>query len=268
MAQATQINYTYLGQAPLDAKLAPLYTIDELSKINTDLLYEGAELIVLNINPEDDTDVSNIPTRFALKYNEKFEFIWKVKDILTVKTFADIKQFEPYLLEGTKIIVLSDINYNNQLTEYISGTETIVTDEGVEETVVVYKKVNNDGVITFNDLALKRLNNHEIGALIYLQDTIYSYTKEENEELITVYTDKLGDIPEDIFAATGYTENPTGFYVLQKIDGKEVLSQMIVNNEINSINIPIGGDDTYDLTQTGDNTGDLTQTGDETNVIQ
>lgn len=245
----TSQNYTYLGQAPLDAKLAPLYTIDELSKINTDNMYEGAELIVLNINTEDDTDFSNIPTRFISKYNEKIEFIWKVKDILTVKTFADIKQFEPYLLEGTKITVLSDEKNNNQLTEYISGTETIVTDEGVEETVVVYKKVNNDGVITYNNLALKRLNNHEIGALIYLQGTIYSYT---NEESITVYTDKLGDIPEDILAATGYTENPTGFYVLQKIDGKEVLSQMILKNEINSINIPIEGDDTGDLPQTGD----------------
>lgn len=252
-------NLYFTGKAPLDSKLTPLSTIAELSSaIKGPQRYPGLEVIVLN------SDSTNIPTRFILQ-NGISNKSWKIKDTLTVQYYKQIGPFEPYLLEGTKIIVLSDVNYNNQLTEYISGTETIVTDEGIEETVVVYKKVNNDGVITFNDLALKRLNNHEIGALIYLQETIYSYTKEENEELITVYTDKLGDIPEDIFAATGYTENPTGFYVLQKIDGKEVLSQMIVNNEINSINIPIGGDDTGDLPQTGNDTGDSTQAGDEAN---
>ena len=234
MANITS-NFYYLNQGPLDAKLQPLLTLDELSKIQTDYLYEGAELIVLNINTEDENDVSNIPTRFALKYNENFEFIWKVKDILTVKTNAELEPFKPYLSEGTKITVLSDETNNGQLTEYISGTKTIVTD-GVEETVVDFKKVNNDGVITSNELALKRLNKHEIGTLIYLQDTIYSYT---NEELITVYTDKL----EEAQDKSDFTEIPTGFYIFQLVEGKEVLSQMIVNNTINSINIPIIGDD-------------------------
>lgn len=234
MANITS-NFYYLEQAPLDAKLQPLLTLDELSKINTDYLYEGAELIVLNINTEDENDSSNIPTRFAVKYNENFEFIFKVKDILTVKTNAELEPFKPYLLEGTKITVLSDETNNGQLTEYISGTKTVVTD-GVEETVVDFKKVNNDGVITSNELALKRLNHHEMGALIYLQDTIYSYT---NEESITVYTDKL----EEAQDKSDFTEIPTGFYIFQLVEGKEVLSQMIVNNTINSINIPIIGDD-------------------------
>lgn len=234
MANITS-NFYYLEQAPLDAKLQPLLTLDELSKINTDYLYEGAELIVLNINTEDENDSSNIPTRFAVKYNENFEFIFKVKDILTVKTNAELEPFKPYLLEGTKITVLSDETNKGQLTEYISGTKKIVTD-GVEETVVDFKKVNNDGVITSNELALKRLNHHEMGALIYLQDTIYSYT---NEESITVYTDKL----EEAQDKSDFTEIPTGFYIFQLVEGKEVLSQMIVNNTINSINIPIIGDD-------------------------
>lgn len=234
MANITS-NFYYLNQGPLDAKLQPLLTLDELSKIQTDYLYEGIELIVLNINTEDENDVSNIPTRFALKYNENFEFIWKVKDVLTVKTNAELEPFKPYLSEGTKITVLSDETNKGQLTEYISGTKKIVTD-GVEETVVDFKKVNNDGVITSNELALKRLNHHEMGALIYLQDTIYSYT---NEELITVYTDKL----EEAQDKSDFTEIPTGFYIFQLVEGKEVLSQMIVNNTINSINIPIIGDD-------------------------
>jgi hypothetical protein len=234
MANITS-NFYYLNQGPLDAKLQPLLTLDELSKIQTDYLYEGIELIVLNINTEDENDVSNIPTRFALKYNENFEFIWKVKDVLTVKTKTELEPFKPYLSEGTKITVLSDETNNGQLTEYISGTKKIVTD-GVEETVVDFKKVNNDGVITSNELALKRLNHHEMGALIYLQDTIYSYT---NEESITVYTDKL----EEAQDKSDFTEIPTGFYIFQLVEGKEVLSQMIVNNTINSINIPIIGDD-------------------------
>lgn len=75
-----------------------------------------------------------------------------------------------------------------------------------------------------------------MGALIYLQDTIYSYT---NEESITVYTDKL----EEAQDKSDFTEIPTGFYIFQLVEGKEVLSQMIVNNTINSINIPIIGDD-------------------------
>jgi hypothetical protein len=234
MANITS-NFYYLNQGPLDAKLQPLLTLDELSKIQTDYLYEGIELIVLNINTEDENDVSNIPTRFALKYNENFEFIWKVKDVLTVKTKTELEPFKPYLSEGTKITVLSDETNNGQLTEYISGTKTVVTD-GVEETVVDFKKVNNDGVITSNELALKRLNKHEIGTLIYLQDTIYSYT---NEESITVYTDKL----EEAQDKSDFIEIPTGFYIFQLVEGKEVLSQMIVNNTINSINIPIIGDD-------------------------
>lgn len=234
MANITS-NFYYLNQGPLDAKLQPLLTLDELSKIQTDYLYEGIELIVLNINTEDENDVSNIPTRFALKYNENFEFIWKVKDVLTVKTNAELEPFKPYLSEGTKITVLSDETNNGQLTEYISGTKKIVTD-GVEETVVDFKKVNNDGVITSIELALKRLNKHEIGTLIYLQDTIYSYT---NEESVTIYTDKL----EEAQDKSDFTEIPTGFYIFQLVEGKEVLSQMIVNNTINSINIPIIGDD-------------------------
>ena len=49
-----------------------------------------------------------------------------------------------------------------QLTEYISGTKTVVTD-GVEETVVDFKKVNNDGVITSNELALKKIKSPRNG---------------------------------------------------------------------------------------------------------
>lgn len=251
----------YLNKsAPLDYRHTRISNIEELNNINKEQkIYLGLEI------PFIDSSSKMLLCKFISNGNPRQGLNgWKIKDTLTVKTNAELEPFKPYLSEGTKITVLSDETNNGQLTEYISGTKKIVTD-GVEETVVDFKKVNNDGVITSNDLALKRLNNHEIGALIYLQGTIYSYT---NEESITVYTDKLGDIPEDILAATGYTENPTGFYVLQKIDEEEVLSQMIVKNEINSINIPIEGDDTYDLTQTVNDTGDSTQAGDEANVTQ
>ena len=174
-------NLYFTGKAPLDSKLTPLSTIAELSTaIKGPQRYPGLEIIVLNSNS------TNIPTRFILQ-NGKTNKTWRVKDTLTVNTNAELEPFKPYLSEGTKITVLSDETNKGQLTEYISGTKKIVTD-GVEETVVDFKKVNNDGVITSNELALKRLNHHEMGALIYLQDTIYSYT---NEESITVYTDKL-----------------------------------------------------------------------------
>jgi hypothetical protein len=222
-------NLYFTGKAPLDSKLTPLSTIAELSTaIKGPQRYLGLEIIVLN------SDSTNIPTRFILQ-NGISNKSWRVKDTLTVQSNAQIEPFKPYLSEGTKITVLSDETNNGQLTEYISGTKTIVTD-GVEETVVDFKKVNNDGVITSNELALKRLNKHEIGTLIYLQDTIYSYT---NEESITVYTDKL----EEAQDKSDFTEIPTGFYIFQLVEGKEVLSQMIVNNTINSINIPIIGDD-------------------------
>lgn len=222
-------NLYFTGKAPLDSKLTPLSTIAELSTaIKGPQRYLGLEIIVLN------SDSTNIPTRFILQ-NGISNKSWRVKDTLTVKTKTELEPFKPYLSEGTKITVLSDETNNGQLTEYISGTKTVVTD-GVEETVVDFKKVNNDGVITSNELALKRLNKHEIGTLIYLQDTIYSYT---NEESITVYTDKL----EEAQDKSDFTEIPTGFYIFQLVEGKEVLSQMIVNNTINSINIPIIGDD-------------------------
>ena len=222
-------NLYFTGKAPLDSKLTPLSTIAELSTaIKGPQRYPGLEVIVLNSNS------SNIPTRFILQ-NGISNKSWRVKDTLTVNTNAELEPFKPYLSEGTKITVLSDETNKGQLTEYISGTKKIVTD-GVEETVVDFKKVNNDGVITSNELALKSLNHHEMGALIYLQDTIYSYT---NEESITVYTDKL----EEAQDKSDFTEIPTGFYIFQLVEGKEVLSQMIVNNTINSINIPIIGDD-------------------------
>lgn len=222
-------NLYFTGKAPLDSKLTPLSTIAELSTaIKGPQRYLGLEIIVLN------SDSTNIPTRFILQ-NGISNKSWRVKDTLTVQSNAQIEPFKPYLSEGTKITVLSDETNNGQLTEYISGTKTVVTD-GVEETVVDFKKVNNDGVITSNELALKRLNKHEIGTLIYLQDTIYSYT---NEESITVYTDKL----EEAQDKSDFIEIPTGFYIFQLVEGKEVLSQMIVNNTINSINIPIIGDD-------------------------
>lgn len=222
-------NLYFTGKAPLDSKLTPLSTIAELSTaIKGPQRYPGLEIIVLN------SDSTNIPTRFILQ-NGISNKSWRVKDALTVQSNEQIEPFKPYLSEGTKITVLSDETNKGQLTEYISGTKTIVTD-GVEETVVNFKKVNNDGVITSNELALKRLNHHEMGALIYLQDTIYSYT---NEESITVYTDKL----EEAQDKSDFTEIPTGFYIFQLVEGKEVLSQMIVNNTINSINIPIIGDD-------------------------
>ena len=222
-------NLYFTGKAPLDSKLTPLSTIAELSTaIKGPQRYPGLEIIVLNSNS------TNIPTRFILQ-NGISNKSWRVKDTLTVNTNAELEPFKPYLSEGTKITVLSDETNKGQLTEYISGTKKIVTD-GVEETVVDFKKVNNDGVITSNELALKRLNHHEMGALIYLQDTIYSYT---NEESITVYTDKL----EEAQDKSDFTEIPTGFYIFQLVEGKEVLSQMIVNNTINSINIPIIGDD-------------------------
>lgn len=222
-------NLYFTGKAPLDSKLTPLSTIAELSTaIKGPQRYLGLEIIVLN------SDSTNIPTRFILQ-NGISNKSWRVKDALTVQSNEQIEPFKPYLSEGTKITVLSDETNNGQLTEYISGTKTIVTD-GVEETVVDFKKVNNDGVITSNELALKRLNKHEIGTLIYLQDTIYSYT---NEESITVYTDKL----EEAQDKSDFIEIPTGFYIFQLVEGKEVLSQMIVNNTINSINIPIIGDD-------------------------
>lgn len=225
-------NLYFTGKAPLDSKLTPLSTIAELSTaIKGPQRYPGLEIIVLNSNS------TNIPTRFILQ-NGISNKSWRVKDALTVQTNEQLEPFKPYLSEGTKITVLSDETNKGQLTEYISGTKTIVTD-GVEETVVDFKKVNNDGVITSNELALKRLNHHEMGALIYLQDTIYSYTNEENEELITVYTDKL----EEAQDKSDFTEIPTGFYIFQLVEGKEVLSQMMVNNTINSINIPIIGDD-------------------------
>lgn len=225
-------NLYFTGKAPLDSKLTPLSTIAELSTaIKGPQRYQGLEVIVLN------SDSTNIPTRFILQ-NGISNKSWRVKDTLTVQSHEQIELFKPYLSEGTKITVLSDETNKGQLTEYISGTKTIVTD-GVEETVIDFKKIKNDGVITSNELALKRLNHKEIGALIYLQDTIYSYTNEENEELITVYTDKL----EEAKDKSDFTEIPTGFYIFQLIEGKEVLSQMIVNNTINSINIPIIGDD-------------------------
>lgn len=224
-------NLYFTGKAPLDSKLTPLSTIAELSTaIKGPQRYPGLEIIVLNSGPTN----TNIPTRFILQ-NGISNKSWRVKDTLTVNTNAELEPFKPYLSEGTKITVLSDETNKGQLTEYISGTKKIVTD-GVEETVVDFKKVNNDGVITSNELALKRLNHHEMGALIYLQDTIYSYT---NEESITVYTDKL----EEAQDKSDFTEIPTGFYIFQLVEGKEVLSQMIVNNTINSINIPIIGDD-------------------------
>jgi hypothetical protein len=219
-----------IQKKPIDVRQTPLKTLSELNTttIPRSWRYQGMEVIVLN------EGTTNIATRFIL-HTGTGDTGWRVKDTLTVNTNAELEPFKPYLLEGTKITVLSDETNKGQLTEYISGTKKIVTD-GVEETVVDFKKVNNDGVITSNELALKRLNHHEMGALIYLQDTIYSYT---NEESITVYTDKL----EEAQDKSDFTEIPTGFYIFQLVEGKEVLSQMIVNNTINSINIPIIGDD-------------------------
>jgi hypothetical protein len=112
----------------------------------------------------------------------------------------------------------------------------MISNAGVEESVIDFKKQNNDGVITSNELALKRLNNHEVGTLIYLQDTIYSYINEEDK---VVYTDKI----QEAESKENFTSIPTGFYIFQMIDGKEILSQMIVANNVSSINIPIIGDD-------------------------
>lgn len=230
MANITLTDQILITKKPVDVKTTPLNSLSELntSSIPRAWRYKGMEITVLN------TDTTGITTRFIL-HNGTGDNAWKIKDTLIVQSNEQIEPFKPYLLEGTKITVLSDETNKGQLTEYISGTKTIVTD-GVEETVVEFKKVNNDGVITANELALKILNHHETGALIYLQDTIYSYT---NEELITVYTDKL----EEAKDKSDFTEIPTGFYILQLIEGKEVLSQMILSNTINSINIPIMGDD-------------------------
>lgn len=222
----------YLSESkPLDYRHTKISSIEDLNNISKEQkIYLGLEV------PFIDSSSKMLLCKFISNGNPRQGLNgWKIKDTLTVKTNADIEQFKNFLLEGTKITVLSDETNNGQLTEYISGTKKIVTD-GVEETVVDFKKVNNDGVITSNELALKRLNNHEMGALIYLQDTIYSYT---NEESITVYTDKL----EEAQDKSDFTEIPTGFYIFQLVEGKEVLSQMIVNNTINSINIPIIGDD-------------------------
>ena len=222
----------YLSESkPLDYGHTKISSIEDLNNISKEQkIYLGLEV------PFIDSSSKMLLCKFISNGNPRQGLNgWKIKDTLTVKTNADIEQFKNFLLEGTKITVLSDETNKGQLTEYISGTKTIVTD-GVEETVVDFKKVNNDGVITSNELALKRLNNHEMGALIYLQDTIYSYT---NEESITVYTDKL----EEAQDKSDFTEIPTGFYIFQLVEGKEVLSQMIVNNTINSINIPIIGDD-------------------------
>jgi hypothetical protein len=186
------------------------------------------EVVVLN------TDSTGIATRFIL-HNGTGDGNWKIKDDLTVQTNAQLEEFKPYLLEGTKIVVLTDETNKGQLTEYVSSSKTI-SNGGVEESVVDLKKQNNDGVITSNELALKRLNNHEVGTLIYLQDTIYSYINEEDE---IVYTDKI----EEAKNKENFTSIPTGFYIFQVINNQEVLSKMIVANEVNSINIPIIGDD-------------------------
>jgi hypothetical protein len=60
-----------------------------------------------------------------------------------------------------------------------------------------------------------------------------------NEEDEIVYTDKI----EEAKNKENFTSIPTGFYIFQVINNQEVLSKMIVANEVNSINIPIIGDD-------------------------
>lgn len=227
--QISDTIYTSSKQ-PLDSKLTPLNNLSDLNTTNIPRSnrYKGMEVVVLN------ADTTGIATRFIL-HNGTGDANWKVKDDLTVQTNAQLEEFKPYLLEGTKIVVLTDETNKGQLTEYISSFKTI-SNAGVEETVVDLKKQNNDGVITSNELALKRLNNHEVGTLIYLQDTIYSYT---NEDLEIIYTDKIDEATDK----ENFTSIPTGFYIFQVINNKEVLSQMIVANEINSINIPIIGDD-------------------------
>jgi hypothetical protein len=227
--QISDTIYTSSKQ-PLDSKLTPLNNLSDLNTTNIPRSnrYKGMEVVVLN------TDSTGIATRFIL-HNGTGDGNWKIKDDLTVQTNAQLEEFKPYLLEGTKIVVLTDETNKGQLTEYVSSSKTI-SNGGVEESVVDLKKQNNDGVITSNELALKRLNNHEVGTLIYLQDTIYSYINEEDE---IVYTDKI----EEAKNKENFTSIPTGFYIFQVINNQEVLSKMIVANEVNSINIPIIGDD-------------------------
>jgi hypothetical protein len=227
--QISDTIYTSSKQ-PLDSKLTPLNNLSDLNTTNIPRSnrYKGMEVVVLN------TDSTGIATRFIL-HNGTGDGNWKIKDDLTVQTNEQLEEFKPYLLDGTKITVLSDETNKGQLTEYISYSK-MISNAGVEESVIDFKKQNNDGVITSNELALKRLNNHEVGTLIYLQDTIYSYINEEDK---VVYTDKI----QEAESKENFTSIPTGFYIFQMIDGKEILSQMIVANNVSSINIPIIGDD-------------------------
>ncbi len=233
--QALKTSYYNINTAPLDGKLTPVLTLEDLKALDTSTFYEGMELTVLNVNKEDENDTTNIPVRFNVKYNEKFEFVWKIKDGLTVKTNKDIEQFKEFLLDGTKITVLHDETNHNQLTEYLSKTNN-------ETKETEFKKINNDGVITNDELIIKKLNNGEIGSLICPQNSIYSYSKDIEGNTKTVYT-------LDLLEAEGqpnFLKIDSGFYIIQLgQNSQQILSQMVsVTVEENpSINIPIIGDD-------------------------
>ena len=71
--QALKTSYYNINTAPLDGKLTPVLTLEDLKALDTSSFYEGMELTVLNINKKDENDTTNIPVRFNVKYNENFE---------------------------------------------------------------------------------------------------------------------------------------------------------------------------------------------------
>lgn len=127
-----------ITKKPIDVKTTPLNTLSELNTttIPRSWRYQGMEVIVLN------ADTTKISTRFIL-HNATGDSAWKIKDKLTVNTYAEIEPFKTYLLGGTDITVLSDETNNGELTEYVTDL--------------------NNGVIVFNKKSTSTPNIQIIG---------------------------------------------------------------------------------------------------------
>lgn len=117
--------------SPLDSKLKPLANITKLNELINDTtsksyIYPGMELIVLNY---DSVTKQDMPVKFIANPTKEF----KIKDKLTVKTFADIEQFRPFLSEGIDVVVLKDETKNGEMSRYTIKTKQVENEGEIVE---------------------------------------------------------------------------------------------------------------------------------------
>lgn len=132
----TQQN-AYGKNGPLDAALAPVEQVSDLSSIPDNFKYNGMTVTVLKTD-----DGEKIPIEYFL-YNGTTNRNWKIKSITPLNTYSMIKSSLPsdyrYYLVGLKVVVKKDETNDNKMTEYV------VSSIDTKNQIVTWERCNNSG---------------------------------------------------------------------------------------------------------------------------